>query len=382
MQIRKQLLYMIFFIFSILLFGCWDREELNDIALVLSMGFDYINEETIQVSVEVELPGSVPSGPNATGDEQATFVHSASGRTVAEALGILQHSFSRRLFLSHNRVIVFGEEYARKYGIGDEIEFVNSFPESRLRSLLYVTDLQAKQLLANVSQLQGSTAKVLANLSDIGVVPTVTLKDAMMDHYVKDLQIYIPLVTISKDTTGDLEGKHQIIHSGSAIFKDKYMVDKLDLQLTDGLLWLINKIELGTLTIQPIEAENEYISTLLIGGSTRLIPSIENGRWRITVKVISEHDVIQNTSNLDLTRLENLHSIEDQLQEELIRQMKETLQKVQHELKSDVIGFSNIFHKRYPKEWREKHEQWETFFPEIEVEYDVKVYIRRIDLED
>src|SRR5690554_6816773 len=83
-----------FLAFSILLSGCWDREEVNDIVLVMATGIDYYNGEEIEISVEAILPGRLQGGESGS-SEQLTFVQSATGKTTAEAISNLQLKFSR-----------------------------------------------------------------------------------------------------------------------------------------------------------------------------------------------------------------------------------------------------------------------------------------------
>lgn len=382
MRFKNLLLLLCLISLSILLMSCWDREELNDIAIVLAIGLDYVNEEEIEVSVEVELPGSLPSGPNSTGDDQSTFTHSAIGKNIAEAIGNLQNSFSRRLFLPHARVIIIGEKFAREKGINEEIEFINHFPEARIRSKVYVTDMYAKKMLTFVNQLRSSTAETLKKLGDTKTIAEVTVLDITKNLYSQECQVSIPMVSISERRAGNVKGKIQIEQIGTAIFRDSKMVDKVDVEITKGLNWFKGNIYLETVSIRPKEDDKGYISAIIFNGTSKLIPSIVDGKWKITMKVTSEEDIIQNSTKIKLTSLSNVQSIEKQFEEVIEQLLQKTLQKVQQEIKSDVLGFGKVFYEKYPKEWQEKREEWNEFFPQIEVDYEIKVYVRRIGLAD
>ncbi|MGJ9383584.1 Ger(x)C family spore germination C-terminal domain-containing protein [Salipaludibacillus sp. CF4.18] len=154
----------------------------------------------------------------------------------------------------------------------------------------------------------------------------------------------------------------------------------IDISLTRGLLWFKNDIDLGTITIKPDE-EDGFISALIIKAETELIPEIKNGKWKITINVICEDDVIQNTTDLDLSKVDTLRSVEKVLEDDIQNIMEATAKKVQKEMKTDVLGFGEVFRRKYPHEWAKHKDDWNKFIASIEVEYDMKVYVRRIGLE-
>jgi spore germination protein KC len=42
------------------------------------------------------------------------------------------------------------------------------------------------------------------------------------------------------------------------------------------------------------------------------------------------------------------------------------------ELNTDIFGFGEVIHQKYPKEWKELEKRWDEVFPEIEVKVIVK----------
>ncbi|MDQ0255077.1 spore germination protein KC [Evansella vedderi] len=364
----------------LLLTGCWDRKEVNDLALVMGTGIDYIDENTIELSVEMKLPGTgAGGGTDMGGIEETTFVQSATGRTMAEAIANLQMRFPRRLFWGHNRVILFNEEYVRKIGVKDELEFFIRSPQARVRDRVFVTNLKAKDILATHQHLEDSTAENLRELGATNIGLDISVRDVKLGLKNDENEVAIPMITISQDKEGAIEGFQEVELFGTAIFRDDKMYDLIDMELTRGLLWFRNEIDLATVTIEPEESDG-FISTIMIDAKSKLIPEINNGQWKITIEAVSEDDVIQNTTNLDLTDLDTLHSVEKQLEQIIIERMEDTVQKVQKEIGTDVLGFNEAFHRKYPDQWDQHKDNWNEFFQTIEVEYDVKVYIRRLGL--
>lgn len=86
---------------------------LEDMAMIGIIGFDYIDQENIKVSVSAPIPSD-------HGKEQ-TQVYSTVATVTSEAMLALSTKVERMLSLSQLRVILFSEEYARKVGVSKVI---------------------------------------------------------------------------------------------------------------------------------------------------------------------------------------------------------------------------------------------------------------------
>ncbi|MBU8906636.1 Ger(x)C family spore germination protein [Desertibacillus haloalkaliphilus] len=359
--------------------GCWDRQEINDIALVLATGVDYVAQKEVEISVEVKiLEGELSSGGGGSTD-QTTFVQSARGNTLAEAISVLQQKFSRELFWGHNRVIVFDEEFVRRRLISDELDYFTRFPESRIRDRVVISHTKAKKLLSEIPHLEKSSAELIRELLEVRLGIMVTIRDVLQSIKEDRMGTVIPVVDLANDMYGASQGKQQIELVGSAIFKEGHLIDVIDVGLTRGLLWFRNEIDKATVTIEP-EEEEGFISTYMIHAETKLIPEIQDGQLKMTVQAISEDDVIQNTTGLNLSEIDTLKSVERQLEERIQGRLEETAERVQKQLKSDVFGFGIVFNQQYPDEWKELRDNWDGTFATIDIEYDVKVHVRRLGL--
>lgn len=85
-----------------LLSGCWDRQELNDLALIMAAGFDIKSDHKIELSVLVFIPkgGGSQQGMDVSGEiggGEQTLVRSAEGVTIADAMSKLQEILPRKI---------------------------------------------------------------------------------------------------------------------------------------------------------------------------------------------------------------------------------------------------------------------------------------------
>ncbi|OIJ15281.1 hypothetical protein BKP35_05385 [Anaerobacillus arseniciselenatis] len=380
-KISKTLLVILLSILLSLVIGCWDRREINDIAIVLSTGIDYINEDEIELSVEIVMPEEMAGhiGEGGRGGDRSTFVESATGVTMADARSKLQQKLSRFLFWGHAENTVIGEKLAEK-GIREHLDFFSRMPETRLRNWVFVSEGKAKDLISSLPHLENSAAATFIELSEFQIGMNVTMKDLMQmlksDTGGAALPIFESLPP--KKEKGKLEGRFQPYLSGTAVFKDDKMIGKLNDEVSRGLLWIRDEIHYATVTVD-VEEEGATgkVSLELIRSHTELIPKIKNNKWSMILKIYAEDDVIQNASHLDLRNPDFIKMIETKMEEAIEERIKLVVEQVQKQMKVDIFNFNESFQRHYTKEWQTAKKNWDEIFPEIEIEYIIEAAVLR-----
>ena len=97
----------------------------------------------------------------------------------------------------------------------------------------------------------------------------------------------------------------------------------------------------------------------------------------MNVQVHTEGTVMQNQTNFSLSDPQFLKIVEKAYQEAIKKRINLTLQSLQHEMKADIVGFSDAFHRKYPKQWKKVENHWDEVFPKVKVKIDVEAHIRR-----
>jgi spore germination protein KC len=124
------LLFVFIYTSLFLLTGCWDRVELNDVALIRGIGLDQKEDNRIEVTVEIAIPQiqSGSEGGGGSGGGGQTLIRTGQGVTIADALEQLTKRIPRKVFWGNSEVIVIGEKLAEE-GIRDQIDFFIRHPE-------------------------------------------------------------------------------------------------------------------------------------------------------------------------------------------------------------------------------------------------------------
>lgn len=354
--------------------GCWDRVEINDLAIVTGMGIDKTDEGDIELSVQIANPKAMASSGSSSGGQSSgdpIVVNTVTGKTIFDARSKLQEGLSRQFFEGHNRVIFISKELAED-GIKKHVDFFARFPSPRLRANVFIVDSKASDILKVPCDFELNSAEVARELAKLKIGLNITTKDLLQQLANESGSIALPIITAEENPAG----KKGLRLSGSAIFKKDKMVGQIDSALTRGVLWIRNKIEMSSVTLEPENTEG-YISFELLRSSTELIPTIKNGEWKMIVNITTEDDVVENETNLDILDTKITNKLEKQLEQKVKDRIQDTLDYVQKELEADIFGFGEAFHHKFPKQWEKEKDKWEEKFPKLEVEINGEAYIRR-----
>jgi spore germination protein KC len=154
------------------------------------------------------------------------------------------------------------------------------------------------------------------------------------------------------------------------------MIGFINESTTRGVLWLRDEIEQAIVTVKP-EGVQGYVSMNLLRAQTKLKPEIKNGKWKITVQAETEDDIIQNATKLRLMDPKVTQMLEQQLKKDINQKIELALNQVQKEMKADIFGFADAFHRAYPAIWKKHKNHWDEIFPNVEVTVKITSKIRR-----
>lgn len=240
---------------------------------------------------------------------------------------------------------------------------------------MYVSKGELKKILELNTPLERYSAEMLRELSDFRFGMLVTMQD--LDEMLSGVShtAAIPLLKMVLQDSGKDPKKIPTI-VGTAVFKKDKMVGQISERETRGVLWLRNELKEYTVTIKAAEMKGG-VSLNPVSTNIKLVPQIHNNEWKMLVKVKAEGAIVQNGTNLAFSNPTLLKKLEKEFQEEIKKRIELALQKVQHKLKADILGFAREYHRKYPKQWKKVENHWDKKFPTIKVKIDVEAQIRR-----
>lgn len=379
-MINKRIKRVLFFLFAglflLCLSGCWDRTELNDLAIVTGTAIDKKGDE-IELTLQIFTPkiASNSSENPGIGGESITVTTSQVGRNLADALSKMQGKLSREIFWGQCKIFIIGEKLA-KDGIQEQIDFLLRHPEPRENAFVYVSEGAAKEVLHITPRLESYSSEVLREVSNKLIGIQVTIQD--VDEMLTDIPgaVAIPYVKIKSERP--LDGKEiKTPHiDGTAVFHRDKMIGTISEAETRGILWLRNEIKGYTVSVR-FENEDDLVSLNPVSATVRLKPKIENGKWIMVINIVTESSVVQNETNVSFYDREDLRKLEKNFEKTIEARIREALARIQGDYHADIIGFSKAFYRKYPKEWKRVEKRWDEVFSEVIVDMNINAHIRR-----
>ncbi|MBI0578690.1 Ger(x)C family spore germination protein [Neobacillus cucumis] len=380
---RLKTLCLILVISLFFLTGCWDRTELNDLAIELGWGLDQAENNKIEISAQFIIPSKIGMGQSGRSEAGKTvFIESGTGKDTLEAVQNMQTKLSREVFRGHRRVIVIGEQLARR-GLDPFLDTYSRDPDIRLRAdALIVKGSTAKQFLEASYPLENIPALgALKEHSQVGGMGDTSLLNFFIAIMSDGITPTLPVIELNqgskKQDQTSVKG-FQIV--GMAVFnKDLKLKGFLNLQEDKNYLWLINRLTKQTITVTVPEGKGTA-SLYIIKMNSKIIPIIQGHTIKYDIILSGEGIIRENNTNLDLTQSKNLDLLEHVLEKEAEKEALQTIEKVQKQYGTDIFGFGEAIHQKYPSQWKVLKKSWANQFRKAEVSVHANLTIRRVGL--
>ena len=173
--------------------------------------------------------------------------------------------------------------------------------------------------------------------------------------------------TAPKSDTDDTKQKKNVELNGIAVFKNQRLVGYLTPEDSKCFLFVTNGVKKGLLPVS--YSNNGKIDFVLeiFKSQSKMDFKVKNGKIIIQIKIKSRVALGEQLNDQHYGR-KDLEQIEELAGKQLASRMKQMIKKVQNEYNSDIFGFGNLIYKKDPKLWAQLAPQWDTLFPELEVE--------------
>lgn len=387
---RSLMLLLILFI-CLLESGCWNRRELGELGIVMATAIDMDKNNQWVASFQVVNPGAIATQAGSGNSQSPVTTFSTKGKTLRDAFQNVSMETPRALFLAHNRVVLINEDVAKR-GVKQIIDFYLRDIESRETMKIILTKGNARgflEILTPIEKISGNTiSKVFEKEeSNLSMIRSINMHEFVTALASSPLEsAVLPEIKVSGEQRRQtaLEAlqktrRHAAIQLGSiGVFRQAKLVGWLSQEESLGLAWISDAISHTVVTF-PCDGttyDQQLSSFFVEKGSTKLIPSLSNGKLGITVDVKAKGVLEESACKLNLqdpkvlTKLE--HSIQDEIKKEI-----EVAFKGAKRLKTDVLGFGNAFHTEYPNAWKEMKDNWGESFMDIKMNVKVEANIRR-----
>jgi spore germination protein KC len=391
-RMRKTMVtFIVIMLFSLTLLGCWDIKYLDNLSIVVAIGMDTSEDQEVKVTVQVMKPSEISMGAGKGGGSGKSSVttFSGTGQTVFEAEREISNITSRKLYFSHNQVLVIGEEFARK-GIDQLFDFIERDPEIRTDFyVLIAKGATASDILKIITPIEKVPGKKIHNSIDnaekyVGTSYSVTMKDIIENISSQKKEIMAGSIEIvgdkkigdSKQNADNIQPLSILKLNGMAVFKDEKLVSFFSLKDSRGIAWIKGKVKDTVINI-PCEKEKKVAAIEVIHSSTKIKAKFQQDQPSIVIRVKQEANIGEVLCpDLDLSDQKTIDKLENGTEEQIKKEILSAVKKAQH-LKTDIFSFADVVYKANPAYWKKNKQNWDDIFNKVPVQVEVDTQIRR-----
>jgi len=362
-------------VFPVLLAGCWNNRDLTEINIVAGIGLERTEEGKILLTIQVVEPGAIQSssdkGKSGGQQQKPVFVESSEGETVFEAVRGLLSVIDKKLFFSTAQVLILGERLSQE-GIEEAMDFFHRDHEFDYEmNILVAKGATPKEILEIESDIDSIPA-VYINSTVENTVSRGTVKKTMLINLIKDMggnEKQLAVGQISK------AGEKSVRTEGTAVFRDGKLAGWLDPYETRGYLFAVDEIESAIINVH---TDNGKIAMEIIRSKGKINVAFENGEpSALNIKVMVEANVGEYQGKGKLEASEDLDVLRGLLEDEIKKEIRMAVEKVQEEYHSDIFGFGTYVRKYHPKYWKKSGNNWLAIFSKLPVDIQVDAKIMR-----
>lgn len=377
MRHRHEKRWAVLFVWVLVITGCWDRTEIEDIGIVTGIAIDQPEKKDKQGkdSKKFDLTHNIvipqASAGKSAGSKKAYANVTTKTESIFEGIRQVSSITGNSPSYEYLKVLTISEEIARTHNLQELLNFFLRNTEARRTVKVVIAQGKAKDVLNKRPIIENNPA---VNLSDIvenskkviQITPEVTLGD-VSKQLTSKRSLVIPRVMVVKD-------KAQM--NGAAVIKGKSakMIGTLTPEEVAGLSLLRGEVKNGV--VKGKTAKGKFIVFEVDRIQHQIQSEVEKEQvgftLQINVKGKLREDNIMAEDDFDE---KVLHEAERVIQNQLEKLTQRTLRKTQKELKVDVIGCGKKLGIQDHQVWKEYEQNWDEAFSRMPVKVNIQVTV-------
>ncbi|RZT23743.1 Ger(x)C family spore germination protein [Fictibacillus sp. BK138] len=373
----------------LLLTGCWNSRELEDIGIAVAMGIDKADGQYV-VTVQLVNPSSI-SARMGDSSRAPIVTYQEKGKTIFEAIRRLTKTAPRKTFYPHLKMLVIGEKLARE-GFAKSLDLLARDPEFRSDFFVVVAKDQRADHVLNVlvpvEKIAAQNMYVKLKTSADVFAPTLALTfgDLLHDLTSPGKQ---PVITGIQLTGDPAEGekmenlqqvnpKVRLKYTNIAVFNVDKLKGWLNEKESKGYNYVQNHVKSTIVTVPCFSNKKEHLSVELIDADTKLKTNSMSSQPEMSVSVKADANIAEVGCSIDLTKQDTIEKVEKLVEKDINNKIRSSIKAAQQKYKLDFLGFGEVVHRSEPKYWKRVKNNWDKEFVTIPIRSRVDVHIHKL----
>lgn len=369
----------------LLLTGCYNYNELNELALCTGMAIDYEDDKYV---VTYMIARSEQSNQDNNTSTASTTTYEGKGKNISEAIQEINRICPKKTYIGHLNVIVISEDLAKK-GLQNILDYLLREPESRKTFFLILArDVKASDTLKILSPLESfSSQNITNNIESVnqlqalatGTQYTEFLSRILMEGVNPTLNSITIEGNVTKgqeeDSLKNSEAKAFVKLDSLGIFKKYKLLGFTSDDESRGINIISNKVSVMNITTK---CEDDYITATTENLKTDVEINTNNNDIKIELNIKGDAAISEINCKIDLDDPKEIKELESKFNKKVQSLIDKALYVTQKEYRSDVFGFGNMIYRKDYQTWKKIKDSWDDeIFPNIEIKSKVNISLTK-----
>ncbi|NIK75817.1 Ger(x)C family germination protein [Paenibacillus castaneae] len=359
--------------FSLLLSGCWDIREIQDIEYITAIGIDYRDGKYIIYAQMLDFSSVAKQESGKSSQPTPVWVGQGRGATLADALINIYKTNQQQMSWGQVTALVLTKPMLEPDRMEQLFDMTNRSQEIRYTKWIYGTNGEIEDLFVTtpffmLSPLHSLLHEPLVSYKQISFIQPTQFNDFIIHYREKAATVILPSLAISSANWSEDMRQHPILEiDGAYLLKDKINKGWLKREDLLGIRWIANSKANAPLVIGPKDDPIGSVKLQKPHSSIKLLSSKDGMSYRIRLKILATVQGVYK-ENITITELQRM--TEETLRKELLATFQKSAA-----LHADPYQLSLKLYQRNPKLWRKLNKDEETI-TQKSLDIDVKVDLR------
>lgn len=356
---------------AVILTGCWNYREVNNLSIVAGMAIDKAEQNRYMLTIEIV---DMHEGGREAKIKSKLLV--TYGNSIYDAIRNALDITAPILYWGHAQVVIISKEVAKE-GISEILDGLSRNPEPRLSIKLAVSEENtAKEILESKSittEIRSYEINDMMN-SQKSVSKSVRVEIYQFISMLAEEGIspVLPALRVIEN-----EGSRKSELSGMAFFNGDKLAGFLGDDETKAYLFIMNKIKDGPLIIKKeTECGNAKMSLEINNNKTNLKPVYSDGKLSMLINVVANTYIREHGTRENFINEKGSKVLEEASAKDIREHMTGVIKKMQDNYDLDIFGFGNTVKKDMPDLWKKIKNNWSKIFRDLNVNVNVTIDIQ------
>ncbi|MFS0553601.1 Ger(x)C family spore germination protein [Brevibacillus sp. 179-C9.3 HS] len=334
---------------SLLLSGCWNAREIENLLYVTALGVDYVDNKFV---VYAQILSFSTIAKQEAGGEQTTSgvaIAKGSGDSFVSALFSLYPANQEQMTWSHIRSIVLSEQVLKRPHFDQVLDELDRFYEFRYTLWTYATQEPLMDILTPKQVFnQPVIYSQLSNPQDLykqnSVLYPLKLFQVVSKRDEPNKVVYVPMLSINTKTwSEDDKPLPQLKTTGACMLQNKEVKGCWPRSELLGLRWVDEQMNRSLLTIK--KGNQPLANLVLQKPKVKIEPLLRDNQvtFQIDVELLGFIPQHQHISPIREIEKEAAKKIEEEIRGLYEKGLKQNM---------DTLQLGHTLYRKYPKEWK------------------------------